>query len=85
MLSHLRQKYERLNARRLYEEYITTVVKLIAEMYSRAHGGSLDLPVYEDLERLKAKKRPPKKEVDARTTGEIVTDMWQRIRGHERI
>lgn len=44
-----------------------------------AHGGSLELPEYKDLEDYKKKKEPEK--VDTRSAEEIAADMWQRIRG----
>lgn len=40
----------------LYQDYVTTAIKVIAEMYSKCHGGSLELPSFLEMTHESAKK-----------------------------
>lgn len=61
----MRIKNEQNNRQRLYQNYVTAVIKAIAEMYGSAHGANNELPVYEDYEKVIKDSQNPKKEETA--------------------
>lgn len=69
-----------MNRERVYQHYTASVIKVIAEMYSCAHGGKLEIKPYEDYEDIRKAKPRPQKE-DTRTAREFADDMWKRIKG----
>ena len=60
-ISLIRKKEERKYREKIYQRYITNILKTFLESYYSAHNGSINVPDYKDYDEVLEREKKPEK------------------------